>query len=133
MTWKTCSRQNYLLCCRQNLCNLSSSSPSLGYGNLARPDNIGSMEMEGFEALFRASPQKKDLNVDMSLSYTMIIPLKKWGTQYLIILDLLRLGKVTQNIPYGVKKSMAQRLTLLILLLGLEGSVPFLDPVNGYS
>ena len=55
----------------RKLCNLPPLSPSLGYGNLARPDNIGSMEMEGFEALFRASPiKKKDLNVDMSLSYS---------------------------------------------------------------
>ena len=92
-------------------------SPSLGYGNLARPDNIGSMEMEGFEALFRASPiKKKDLNVDMSLSYSWNNnTVKKMGDPVFDNFGSSPLGKVIQNILYGVKKSMAPRLILLIL------------------
>ena len=46
-------------------------APSLGYGSLSKPDNIGSMEMQGFEALLRASPiRQDDLSVDITTTYS---------------------------------------------------------------
>jgi len=46
-------------------------APSLGYGNVSQPINIGSMEMEGFETLLRLSPiRKKELNVDITASHS---------------------------------------------------------------
>jgi len=110
-------------------------SPSLGYGNLARPDNIGSMEMEGFEALFRASPiKKKDLNVDMSLSYSWNDnTVKKMGDP---VFDNFGLVTIREGYPkyslWGQKVNGAMIDTFDLALLGLEGFVPFFDPVNGY-
>jgi len=46
-------------------------APSLGYGNVSQPINIGSMEMEGFETLLKVTPlNKKDMRIDLTASYT---------------------------------------------------------------
>ena len=75
------------------------------------------MEMEGFEALFRASPiKKKDLNVDMSLSYSWNDnTVKKMGDP---VFDNFGLVTIREGYPkYSLwgQKLMALRLILSIL------------------
>lgn len=110
-------------------------SPSLGYGNLSKPDNIGSMEMEGFEALLRASPiRKKDLNVNLSLSYSWNDnTIKKMGDP---VFDNYGLVTIREGYPkyslWGQKVTGSRIDTFNLALLGLDGSVPYFDPLNGF-
>tara|TARA_B100001758_G_scaffold208468_1_gene190117 strand:+ start:2685 stop:5882 length:3198 start_codon:yes stop_codon:yes gene_type:complete len=110
-------------------------SPSLGYGNLSKPDNIGSMEMEGFEALLRASPiRKKDLNVNLSLSYSWNDnTIKKMGDP---VFDNYGLVTIREGYPkyslWGQKVTGSRIDTFNLALLGLDGSIPYFDPLNGF-
>ena len=111
-------------------------APSLGYGNLSKPDNIGSMEMEGFEALLRTSPiRKKDLSVNMSLSYSWNDNIvKKMGDP---VFDNYGLVTIREGYPkyslWGQNVVGAVIDTFDLALLGMQGTVPFFDPVNGFQ
>ena len=109
-------------------------APSLGYGSLSKPDNIGSMEMQGFEALLRATPiRQDDLSVDITTTYS-------WNDNKIIrmgdpIMDSYGLVTVREGYPkyslWGNKVVGARVDTFNLALLGQEGLVPFFDPLNG--
>ena len=90
------------------------------------------MEMEGFEALFRASPiKRKDLNVDMSLSYSWNNnTVKKMGDPVFDNFGLVTIREGYPKYSLGSKVNGAKIDTFDLALLGL-GLVPFFDPVNG--
>ena len=94
------------------------------------------MEMEGFEALLRASPvRKKDLNVNMSLSYSWNDNIvREMGDP---VFDNYGLVTIREGYPkyslWGQNVVGAVIDTFDLALLGMQGSVPFFDPVNGYQ
>ena len=105
-------------------------APSLGYGSLARPENIGSMEMRGLEALVRISAiRTKDLNLDISSSNDNVI--NKMGDP---IMDNFGLVTIREGYPkYSLwGKVVGTKVdTFDLAILGQEGQVPYFDPING--
>ena len=109
-------------------------APSLGYGSLARPENIGSMEMRGLEALVRISAiRTKDLNLDISGSYSWNDNvINKMGDP---IMDNFGLVTIREGYPkyslWGKKVVGTKVDTFDLAILGQEGQVPYFDPING--
>ena len=110
-------------------------APSSGYGNdQSRPENIGSMEMEGFETLLRLSPiRKKDLKVDITASYSWNDNIvNKMGDP---IFDRYGIMTTREGYPkytlWGREVEGARIDTFNLALLGMEGLVPYFDPLGG--
>ncbi len=108
-------------------------APSLGYGEVAKPTNIGSMEMEGFETLLKTTPiNKKDLKVDISASYS-------WNDSEITemgdpICDDYGVMCTQEGYPkyhfWGSDVSGAKVDTLDLSMMGL-GVIPYFDPIGG--
>ena len=109
-------------------------APSMGYGNLSKPENVGSMEMEGFETLLKLSPiKKKDLSVDVTTSYSWNDNIvKKMGEP---IFDRYGIMTTREGYPkytlWGKEVFGAKIDTFDLALLGMTGMVPYFDPLNG--
>jgi len=111
-------------------------APSMGYGDIARPENIGSMEMDGFEALLTVSAvRNENLNLDLTANYS-------WNENKVIemgdpVFDNYGLVTTREGYPkyslWGQEVISARIDTFDLSLLGLEGSLPFFDPINGLN
>lgn len=111
-------------------------APSMGYGNISRPENIGKMEMEGFEALLTISAiRKSNLNLDLTANYSWNENIvKEMGDP---VFDNYGLVTTQKGYPkyslWGQEVVGARIDTFDLSLLGLEGALPFFDPINGFN